>query len=950
MPKLWRASLVLCLLVAAPSLSSAQCSFSLSPNTASFSAAGGNGLVTIAASDPSCARTATSGVPWITISFGSPGTGSGTVGYTVSANTSPSARTGTLSIAGQIFTVTQTAAVCNFSLDSNAGTYSPAGESGSFNVFTNCTWTATTAASWINLTASSGTANGPVTFTVAPNTSSTQRSGSITVGSVAYTVTQGGATCSFVLTPSSANISFNGGTGSFNFTSSGCAWTVSLSSQATWLNVTSPTSGLGDGAVNFTAASNTSGAARTATVSVGSQNFTVSQAAQCTLTLSPTSASFAASGGTGSTTITASGTSCDRSATVDSAWIGITAGATGTGNGTLSYTVAVNSTSNLRNGTIIIGGQPFYVAELPSTCSYSLAPVSSAVPIGGAVGTFSVVTPSTCSWTAVSNNADWLVISGSSSGTGNGNVNFTAAGNGTGQPRNGTIAVGTINYNVYQAGAACQVHLTPASATANGSGDTGSITIDASNGCFWQAAVTVPWITIPASGSSGSGAGSLSWSAAPNTANTSRQGAITIGDQIFNLTESGNSCTITLDSTSLAVPSNGGTGSVSVTTLCSWTAVSNAAWIELTGTANGSGNGTLSFTVTANNGASSRTGVVNIGGQMFTVTQPGAGCNLTISPSSGALPARGGSGTFNVSGNAGCPWQPQSSDSWLVVNFSSVSGSGVVNYSAVPNVGSAPRSAAISVSSQTVQVTQAGAVITLSTAGVANAATFAAGPVAPGEIITVFGSGFGPPQLVTAQLTADGTAITTLLSGTNVLFDGVPAPMLYTGDGQLSCIVPFSVSGKSSTTLQVQYYGLLSPPVTLPVASSSPGIFTVNQKGTGQGALLNQDLKPNTTANPAAKNSIVVLYATGGGVTNPAVADGKLVPGTPPLPRLTLPVSVKIGGIDAPVTYSGSAPGLVNGAVQINARVPANVASGAVPVVVTIGAATSQSGVTLSVR
>jgi uncharacterized protein (TIGR03437 family) len=85
-------------------------------------------------------------------------------------------------------------------------------------------------------------------------------------------------------------------------------------------------------------------------------------------------------------------------------------------------------------------------------------------------------------------------------------------------------------------------------------------------------------------------------------------------------------------------------------------------------------------------------------------------------------------------------------------------------------------------------------------------------------------------------------------------------------------------------------------------------------------------------------------------VTNPAVADGKLVPGTPPLPRLTLPVSVKIGGIDAPVTYSGSAPGLVNGAVQINARVPANVAPGAVPVVVTIGGATSQSGVTLSVR
>ncbi len=948
MRMLWQALLPVCLLSLVPSSAFAQCSFSLSPNTAAFGPAGGNGLVTIAATDPSCARTATSSAPWITISFGSPGTGSGTVGYTVNANNSPSARTGTLSIAGQIFTVTQTAAVCNFSLDSSGATYNPPGDSGHFNVFSNCTWTATTAAAWISLTTASGTGNGPVTFTVAPNTSAAQRTGTIAVGSVAYTVTQGGATCAFVLTPSSVSFSFNGGSGSFNFTAGGCAWTVSVSAQATWITVTSPASGMGDGAVNFTVASNTAGASRTGTVTVGGQNFNVSQAAQCTVTLSPTSASFTAAGGTGSIAITTSATSCDRSATVDSPWIGITAGATGAGNGTLSYSIAVNSTSGLRSGAITIGGQPFYVTELPSTCSYSVAPVSSAIPIGGGIGSFSVVTASTCAWTAVSNNGDWLVIS-SGSGTGSGTVNFTASGNSTGQPRNGSISVGAVNYNVYQPGAPCSVILTPSSATANGSGDSGSITIDSSVGCVWQAAVTVPWITIPASASSGSGPGSLNWSAAPNTTKTSRTGAITIGDQIFNLTQTGNSCTISLDSTSLTLPSNGGTGTVNVTTVCGWTAVSSVPWIQLTGTPGGSGNGALNFTVTANGGAASRIGTINIGGQLFTVTQPGAGCSLTLSPASGALPARGGSGSFNVTGNAGCPWQPRSSDSWLTVTFSSVSGSGVVSYSAGPNDSPAPRSAAITVSNQIAQVTQAGAVISLSAAGVVNAATFAAGPVSPGEIVTIYGSGFGPLQLVTAQLTADGSAVTTLLSDTQVLFDGVAAPMIYTGDGQLSCIVPFSVSGKTSTTLQIGYKGLLSPPVTLQVASASPGIFTLNQQGTGQGAILNQDLKANTTANPTAKNSIVVIYATGGGIMSPALADGKLV-SSAQLPRVTLPVSVKIGGIDAPVTYAGGAPGLVNGALQINARVPANAPSGAIPVTVTIGSTISQSGVTLSVR
>ena len=231
--------------------------------------------------------------------------------------------------------------------------------------------------------------------------------------------------------------------------------------------------------------------------------------------------------------------------------------------------------------------------------------------------------------------------------------------------------------------------------------------------------------------------------------------------------------------------------------------------------------------------------------------------------------------------------------------------------------------------------------------GVVSAATFLGGAVSPGLMVTVFGRGLGPAQLTTAQVTPTGVLASTLAE-TRVLFDGTAAPLVYVAAAQLSAIVPYGVAGKATTSMQVEYRGVRSNAVTLRVAEAQPGLFTANSSGKGPGAILNEDNSLNTGQNPAAPGSIVILYGTGEGVTDPAGQDGQLALSAYPKPRQ--PVTVRIGGKEAEVLYAGAAPGLVSGVFQINVRVPEGLAGGAQPVVVQIGAASSSPEVTVAVR
>jgi uncharacterized protein (TIGR03437 family) len=246
----------------------------------------------------------------------------------------------------------------------------------------------------------------------------------------------------------------------------------------------------------------------------------------------------------------------------------------------------------------------------------------------------------------------------------------------------------------------------------------------------------------------------------------------------------------------------------------------------------------------------------------------------------------------------------------------------------------------------TVTINPPGSVFVYS-GGVVNAASYLGGSVAPGEMVTIFGSGTGPDMLAGLQVLSSGKLATTI-AGVQVLFDGVPAPLIYVSSTQVSCVVPYEVSGKSSTTMQVVFQNQNSNGVTLPVTVAAPGIFTADSSGSGGGAILNQDGSLNSPSNPAAVGSVIVVYATGEGQTTPTGADGQLGGSSPPKPQQM--VAATVSKTPAKVLYAGGAYGLVAGVMQVNIQLPASVPTGdAVPFTLNVGGATSQV-VTVAVR
>jgi uncharacterized protein (TIGR03437 family) len=209
------------------------------------------------------------------------------------------------------------------------------------------------------------------------------------------------------------------------------------------------------------------------------------------------------------------------------------------------------------------------------------------------------------------------------------------------------------------------------------------------------------------------------------------------------------------------------------------------------------------------------------------------------------------------------------------------------------------------------------------------------------EILHITGGCMGPLEPAPASLAAG--RLPTSLQGTRVLFDGEAAPLLSVQATGILAIAPQSVASKSTVTIAVENQGVRAS-ATLNASAAVPGIFVSSG---WQAAAVNQDGSLNGTDHPAPVGSVVSLYLTGAGLTNPPTGDGVL-PGLP-LAQLTLPASVQVGGADAEVVYAGSVPGLP-GMAQVNIRIPAVAASDAVPVQVAIGGYSRNQPVTIAVR
>ena len=226
---------------------------------------------------------------------------------------------------------------------------------------------------------------------------------------------------------------------------------------------------------------------------------------------------------------------------------------------------------------------------------------------------------------------------------------------------------------------------------------------------------------------------------------------------------------------------------------------------------------------------------------------------------------------------------------------------------------------------------------------VLNSANLRSGVVAPGQVVSIAGTGLGPDVPV---LTPAGAWPTTL-GDVRVNVNGTDVPIRYASSTRLDVQMPFNLTG-GTAAMRVTYGSNVSGTVNVPIVTTSPGLFALQSGGTGQAKAVNQDGTLNTAANAAPKGSVIALYGIGLGVVNPAATAGQAPP-TSPLSVATNTVAASIGGVPAPVSFAGLAPGSP-GLYQINIQVTDAVRTGAQEVVISNGGNASQNGLNVYIR
>jgi uncharacterized protein (TIGR03437 family) len=332
-------------------------------------------------------------------------------------------------------------------------------------------------------------------------------------------------------------------------------------------------------------------------------------------------------------------------------------------------------------------------------------------------------------------------------------------------------------------------------------------------------------------------------------------------------------------------------------------------------------------------------------------------CTYSIGSTSLVAPASGAYFNVSIQTGASCQWTISDLPGWITVSGAFAgTGTDTVTFVVFPNNSASTLSTTVLFAGLSVKVTAAAATATplAPILAVTNAASFATGAVSPGEIVTLWGNGIGPATPAYAIVDPSTGKLATTIGGAEVLFNGIPAPMIYASSTQISAVVPYEMAPVASPGVWIKYAGQTSNAFQVTSARTAPGLFTQNSQGFGPGAILNQDNSVNGPSNPAAKGSIVQVYLTGEGQTNPPGVTGAITTATLPPPQVTpapvQPILVSIGGQPAPYAYAGEAPGFVAGLMQLNVQIPSNAPSGNLPITVSIGGNTSQSNVTVSVR
>ena len=229
---------------------------------------------------------------------------------------------------------------------------------------------------------------------------------------------------------------------------------------------------------------------------------------------------------------------------------------------------------------------------------------------------------------------------------------------------------------------------------------------------------------------------------------------------------------------------------------------------------------------------------------------------------------------------------------------------------------------------------------------VVNGANFLPRGIAAGEIISIFGMDLGPADGVSGGLNPVTGRLVTLAGDVSVTANGIPLPLFFVRHDQINALAPIEIAGLSNALVVVSHKQVAGAAQVVPVISTNPGVFVFPE--TTQAIVLNQNGTVNGPGSGAARGSYISLFGTGQGGIDPALATGELARGGANLSFFDEPVVVRVGGIEAQVTFAGMAPGFA-GLFQINVILPQGIGPGAVIVEVEIGGRKSQGGVTVEV-
>ncbi len=676
-----------------------------------------------------CRWQAESNQEWARVLNGASGTGDGRVSFTVDENNGDP-RSGALSVAGVTFAVAQEAGPAHTPERCAVGLRGVGVPSAAFAASERlevgtppgCFWQARSMAPWLHIASSgAGFGTGELTYRLDPNPGAS-RSGWILVGDQGYRVDQrGGAPegCEVTFSVTEAQLPANGGTYDIGVRApEGCAWRVETNSR--WARIAGTASGSGNGAVQVEVDANSGAKGRGAEIlsSHGRVSLVQDAPGERAVTICPT-ITF----GVGTTLLAALGGSytvpvvtlpgCPWSASSSDPFIHVTT-PTGTGPGTVSYTIDANATGSSRNGNISVNGVLFAVNQPSILCSYSTDFSSSWYAAAGGTYNINITAGLLCGWTVTSPVA-WIQVTAGASGTGNGTATIVVSANtSAGTVRTANISAAGHSYSLNQIGPPVAPPSCPSSPTAYESfypPDAGNYTMSLQmpSNCNWVAAVVGSWNRVT-SANSGSGNSLVQYQLDQNTG-TYRQGQISIGNILLTTKQIGSACQYATSFNSSFFPASGGnyTVTVSAPSACSWTASSSSGWVRITSGSSGSGNGSTGIVIDPNSTGAVRTYSITVAGVSVQINQVSSAPVCSVAPvaTESWYPGAANSYALGVIAGSGCSWSASTSTPWITITGGSGSGNGNVSFTLAANTTGESRQGSISVSGQTFTVRQA---------------------------------------------------------------------------------------------------------------------------------------------------------------------------------------------------------------------------------------------------